>query len=47
MQLGIVRDLADFIRQGSFAELVTQGVLGDKYISVDSGDQSLAVLAPS
>lgn len=47
VQLGIVRDLADFIRQGSFAELVTQGVLGDKYISVDSGDQTLAVLPPN
>jgi phospholipid/cholesterol/gamma-HCH transport system substrate-binding protein len=42
--LKIERRFADYIRQDSKAEIVTQGVLGDKFISLRAGSPEQAVL---
>ncbi len=40
------RDVKDLIRKNSKAEIATQGVLGDKYISIRGGTQDEPVLTP-
>ncbi|MBI3534359.1 MAG: MCE family protein, partial [Deltaproteobacteria bacterium] len=40
----IEKKYADWIRKDSVAEILTQGVLGDKYISIKPGTQEVPVL---
>lgn len=38
VDLSVSRDAMDWIREDSFAEIATQGVLGDKYVIITSGN---------
>ncbi len=38
VRLGVVRSLSNWIRSSSYAEVATQGVLGDKYVNLSAGD---------
>jgi phospholipid/cholesterol/gamma-HCH transport system substrate-binding protein len=40
VQFGIVRSYASWVRANTFAEVATQGVLGDKYVQLNAGDFS-------
>jgi phospholipid/cholesterol/gamma-HCH transport system substrate-binding protein len=42
VQLSIMRKYEGFLKPDSVAELATQGVLGDKYISISGGSESQA-----
>ena len=40
----IDREYSDYIRHDSTAQIVTQGVLGDKYLSINAGDPGQALI---
>ena len=46
VNIEVTRNLADWIRADSYIEIVTQGVLGDKYVSISQGGPDQAPLAP-
>jgi phospholipid/cholesterol/gamma-HCH transport system substrate-binding protein len=44
VEFTVERDYSEYLRKDSTVEVVTQGVLGDKYLSVNPGDPALAVI---
>ncbi|OFZ54255.1 MAG: hypothetical protein A2428_06155 [Bdellovibrionales bacterium RIFOXYC1_FULL_54_43] len=40
VELSVAKDSSEWIRSDSFAEIVTQGVLGDKYVTISTGNQN-------
>ena len=46
VEIEVQRKYGNWIRGGSQAEMLTQGVLGDKYLSLTSGNKTEPVIAP-